>query len=162
MINPAPAFMTGIPAPASLQPPPFDRATLPDAGVLPALPASFNQDVLTRLENDPYCAALLDRLRKATAEGFADVVDQLYRALMVSGKTAPVIGVATDLRTVIAASRRSESQGRQCRETAEALALGYLHNIDNPHWDPADAATSRSGTDNVLLTLLTGPLPAAR
>jgi hypothetical protein len=152
------AYMMSLPVtiPAPQAP---SRQALPGANTQSASPPDVDCAMLNTMENDPFCATQLDKLRHTAWDAFAESVDHIFHMLTVADKVAtpaPVIGMATDLRTVIAISRRSESQGRHYRMQAEEIAFGHLHNFDNPAWDPLDPATS-STTDNVLLALLTGP-----
>ncbi len=125
--------------------------------------ASFSMENLNAWEADPFSAPLLENLRAQTGNEFSAIVDQVSHLL--AEKLVENTGVQsqeltmheiTDMRTLVAVSRRGESMGRHRRELAETLTIGSLINLDNPAWSPADMTTYTSvlGNNNVLLDLL--------
>lgn len=118
---------------------------------------AFDPSLLATLATDPIAKRELDFLRAQAVSHLAVLTDQACAMLTPDDKpqsSAQLASGPANIRTLMAASRNSAMNSRSRRELAEALVIGSVINLDNPNWDPADAATSTSGEKNLLSALL--------
>lgn len=114
------------------------------------------------LQRDPALARDLTRLQE-TACAALDTLIQDTAAWL--GKQTPAAAAASsgpiDVVALGALARGRAGAVRQARELAEAFVMGALINQGNANWNPLDPATSRSGADSLLVTLLLAACPGA-
>lgn len=115
------------------------------------------------LQRDPALARDLTRLQE-TACAALDTLIQDTAAWL--GKQTPAAAAAAssgpiDVVALGALARGRAGAVRQARELAEAFVMGALINQGNANWNPLDPATSRSGADSLLVTLLLAACPGA-
>jgi len=152
------------------------QETSPHAQVLPMASATTRDaahtmthdealDIIERARKDKYLAQELEQLREKCCLFVSDVMHQVNRALAEKEKRTPALlrGKPDESLSLTAAARGREQAARQRRELAEAMVIGALFNIDNPHWNPLDPATHRStGNGSLLLALIRSSLEPVR
>lgn len=114
------------------------------------------------LQRDPVLARELTRLQE-TACAALDTLIQDTAAWL--GKQTPAAAAVSsgpiDVVALGALARGRAGAVREARELAEAFVMGALINQGNADWNPLDPATSRSGADSLLVTLLLAAHPGA-
>lgn len=107
------------------------------------------------LEADPRLAHDLARVQQTACTALHALIEDAAAWLSRQAPAAaPARGGPIDVIALGAMARGRAAAARETRELAEAFVIGALINHGNAAWDPFDPATSRSGADSLLVTVL--------
>jgi len=106
------------------------------------------------LQRDPALARDLAQLQETACAALDTLIQDTAAWLGRQAPAAPVSSGPIDVAALGVLARGRAGAAREARELAEAFVMGALINHGNVEWNPLDPATSRSGADSLLVTLL--------